>query len=51
MAAEGVLGHVHAEVLGIVGTGLSLFPGFLEAGTLHPMLLTPVVVLFAFPSG
>lgn len=50
-AAEGVLGHVHAEVLGIVGTGLSLFPGFLEAGSLHPILLTPVVVLFAFPSG
>lgn len=49
MAPEGVLGHVHAEVVGVVGTGLSLFPGFLEAGTLYPIPFTPLVVLFAFP--
>lgn len=39
------------EVVGIVGTNLPLFPGFLEAGTLHPIPLTPLVVFFAFPSG
>lgn len=40
-----------AEVVGIIGTGLFLFSGFLEAGTLHPIPLTPLGVLFAFPSG